>query len=129
MINQLLRNDNDSSNSKYCPLALASTYTQNIPMDLKTTLSPKNLKRKASRLIASVKFWVFVGVCLAISGEFGFAVLACGAAVGLLFGRISDGPSKPPNNDWQDENGFRSGPFGYGQYVGNMRVDDEEDDL
>jgi hypothetical protein len=50
-------------------------------MDLKTALSPKNLKQKALKLFRSAKFWTLVGITLAILGQFGPALLASGAIV------------------------------------------------
>jgi hypothetical protein len=139
---------------KIAPLALASTYTQNTPMDLKTALSTKNLKQKALKLFRSAKFWTLVAITLAILGQFGPALLASGAIVmslmqNFLSGNLDnacapedsktlagmqsfvgkgDGTGNRLAFNAEEEilvSGYQIGPLGYGYYVAGNLVDDE----
>jgi hypothetical protein len=97
-------------------------------MDIQTPTFFQNLKRKALKLIPSVKFWALVAACLLLAGQFGLAVLACGAVVGLLFGRNQTGPWKAVHPDEHEEDGYRHGAFGFGCYIDGVRVDAHSDD-
>jgi hypothetical protein len=102
-------------------------------MDIQTPTFIQNLKRKALKLIPSVKFWAFVAAGLLLAGQFGLAALACGAVAGLLFGRNQnlvsayDAEDQLSGNDG-DEDGYRHGPSGFGVYMGSSRVDAHTDD-
>jgi energy-converting hydrogenase Eha subunit G len=105
-------------------------------MDTQTPSFFQNLKRKALKLIPSVKFWAFIAAGLLLAGQFGLAVLACGAAAGLLLGRnqnrvsVDDdsGLTNATDTKWikgfpEDESGF--GAQGLGQYICGVRVDED----